>query len=33
MIKTFHANNYTGENMIIVGTGNIDENKLFSLSE
>lgn len=33
MVVDFHATNYFGENMVIVGTGNIEHQKLVDLCE
>ena len=33
MVVDFHKTNYFGENIVIVGTGNVDHNKLVELSQ
>lgn len=33
MVVDFHANNYYGDNMVIVGTGNINHDQLVDLCE
>lgn len=33
MVVDFHKTNYYGENIVIVGTGNVDHNKLVELAQ
>jgi predicted Zn-dependent peptidase len=33
MVVDFHATNYFGENMVIVGTGNVSHQQLVDLAE
>jgi processing peptidase subunit beta len=33
MVREFHSTYYTGENMVIVGTGNIQHQQLVDLAE